>query len=135
MKGREYMIPREISDQLNDRQLEFFIWIFNQCVSNFKVTKSNQEISTETEIPVSTIEKYLKKFDDLNLIERGHTKSKNPIFHNWETTSREIQLNSDVFDPYTIAKLRKSRIKETLDMLNTPKSTMQMIHNARQSRS
>lgn len=83
MKGREYMIPREISDQLNDRQLEFFIWIFNQCVSNFKVTKSNQEISTETEIPVSTIEKYLKKFDDLNLIERGHTKSKNPIFHNW----------------------------------------------------
>jgi hypothetical protein len=131
MKGRELMIPREISDNLNERQLDLFIWIFNQCVSNYKLTKSNKEISDETEIPVSTIEKYLKRFDELKLIERGHTKSINPIFKNWETTSREIQLNTDIFDPYVIAKIRKSRINETLDMLDMPVSTMKIIQNSR----
>lgn len=125
------MFDRKLIDDLNDRQQTFFIWLFNKCVNDFKVTMSNSEISKETDIPVSTIEKYLKKFDNLGLIDRGIEKGYNNIFHKWETTSREIQLNSDIFDPFFIAKIRKQRIKESLDLLNTPKATIEMIKASR----
>ena len=129
------MLGKNITENLNDRQETFFVWIFNECVNNFKIIKSNKEISEETGFPVSTIEKYLKKFDDLGLIERGTDKSFNGYFHKWETTSREIVLNSDKFDPFFLAKLRKTRIEESLKLLGTPKATMDMIKHMRESRS
>lgn len=128
------MFDKKLIDELNDRQQTFFIWLFNKCVSDFKVTMSNSQISKETDIPVSTIEKYLKKFDDLGLIERGIEKGYNNVFHKWETTSREIQLNSDIFDPFFIAKIRKQRIQESLELLDTPKSAISMIKAARGSK-
>jgi DNA-binding MarR family transcriptional regulator len=120
-----------ITENLNDRQETFFVWVFNECVNNFKIVKSNKEISKETGIPVSTIEKYLKKFEDLGLIERGTDKSFNSIYYRWETTSREIILNSEIFDPFFIAKLRESRIEASLKLLGNPKSTIDMIRTMR----
>lgn len=129
------MLSKNITENLNDRQETFFVWIFNECVNNYKVSKSNKDISNETGIPVSTIEKYLKKFTELGLIERGIDRSFNGYFGKWETTSREIVLNSDMFDPFFLAKLRKTRIEESLKLLGTPKATMEMIKNIRESRS
>jgi hypothetical protein len=128
------VLSKSITDKLNDRQESFFVWIYNECVNNHKITKSNKEISDATEIPVSTIEKYLKKFDELGLIERGTERSINNHNHKWETTSREIILNPDIFDPFFIAKIRQSRIEDSLKMLGSPKATMRMIKNMRQSR-
>jgi hypothetical protein len=48
------MFDRKLIDDLNDRQQTLFIWLFNKCVSDFKVTMSNAEISKETSIPVCT---------------------------------------------------------------------------------
>ena len=129
------MLSKNIAEKLNDRQESFFVWVYNECVNNHRITKSNKEISNETSLPISTVEKYLKKFDDLGLIVRGSERNLNNYNHQWETISREIILNPDIFDPFFIAKIRQTRIEESLKLLGSPKATMMMIKHLRESRS
>lgn len=120
--------------ELNDRQESLFIWIFNECVNNFKVTHPNREISRKLNIPESTLEKYLKKLTDLKLIERSNDRAYNHNTFSWETVAREIRLNPKLFDPFLLAKLRERRIEDALNLIQTPQATLRMIERIKETR-
>ena len=128
------MITKDMLSELNDRQENLFIWIFNECVNNFKVTNTNRYISKQLNIPESTLEKYLKKLDDLGLIERSNDRTYNNHTFTWETVDREIRLNPKLFDPFVLAKLREKRIEDALKLIETPQATIKMIERIKESR-
>jgi len=128
------MIIKDMLSELNDRQENLFIWIFNECVNNFKVTSTNRDISKKLNIPESTLEKYLKKLDDLGLIERTNDRAYNHNTFSWETVSREIRLSAKLFDPFILAKLRAKRIEDALSLIETPQATMRMIEKIKETR-
>jgi len=128
------MITKDMLSELNDRQENLFIWIFNECVNNFKVTASNREISQKLNIPESTLEKYLKKLNDLELIERTNDRAYNHNIFTWETVAREIRLSSKYFDPFLLAKLREKRIEDALALIETPQATIRMIEKLKEKR-
>ena len=115
---------------LNDKQLETFIYLVNQIINNTVCVKSNDEISRELRIPVSTLEKHLKKLDDLKLIIRKSSRGRNPLTMSWETISREIRLDPKVYDndPRVLATMRMQRINGILDMIGTPAFTKGVIN-------
>jgi len=113
------MITKELLLQLNERQQFLLTWIYNECVNNHLITKSNLEISKLVNIPESTIEKYLKLFDELHLIDRSSERTQDFLTHEWRTSSRKISLNSKSFDPKLIAMERDHRIKSLLDLVDS----------------
>ena len=115
-----------IFKQLNSRQQDLIIWIYNECISSNKVTLSNKEIARKVNIPESTVEKYLKLFDDLKLIIR-ESKKEMDLFQNWRTTSRSIELNPKYFDPQLIMKERVDRTNRFLDSLSYQDITQSII--------
>ncbi len=128
------MITIDMLSELNDRQENLFIWIFNECVNNYRVTHSNREISEKLQIKESTLEKYLKKLDDLGLITRTNHRNYNNYTFQWETTSREIRLNEEKFDPFVLAKLKQRRIEDALSLIETPEATLRMIEKVKEAR-
>ena len=128
------MITKDMLSELNDRQENLFIWIFNECVNNFKVTSTNRDISKQLNLPESTLEKYLKKLDDLGLIERSNDRAYNNHTFTWETVAREIRLNPKLFDPFVLAKLREKRIEDALKLIETPQATLKMIERIKEAR-
>jgi len=115
------MITKDMLSELNDRQENLFIWIFNECVNNFKVTSTNRDISKQLNLPESTLEKYLKKLDDLGLIERSNDRAYNNHTFTWETVAREIRL-------------REKRIEDALKLIETPQATLKMIERIKEAR-
>lgn len=124
------MLPTSITNQLTERQENFFLWIYQQCVKDYKITISDKEISKQTAVPVSTIEKYLKKFDDLGLIVRATSKMMNQYVNRWETKSREIVLNDEMFDPFMLEKIRQDNIERALSYLKLPIAQIERMKQA-----
>lgn len=120
--------------QLNPKQLNVFIWIYQQIIADQTLTRSNREIAKRVSIPESTLEKYLKRYEDLNLIVRESERAVNPLTMNWETTSRTIKLNPKKFDPLVLAKLRTAGIEAILNQLTISEQTQAVIDQMRQSR-
>lgn len=112
------MLTNQLIDQLNDRQKDLMIWIYNECVNNKHITISNKEISNKTNIPESTVEKYLKLLDDLKLIIRTSEREMDFFSRSWRTVSRTITLNPKFFNPAMLAKERLQRINSFLDTLD-----------------
>ncbi|MBU0997786.1 MAG: hypothetical protein KKE16_07070 [Firmicutes bacterium] len=104
------MLTNDILSQLNRNQLKLISWIYNECVNNYHVTVSNKDISAKTDIPESTVEKYLKFFDDLDLNERTSERTQDFFTREWRTSSRKISLNPKKFNPEIIAAERSTRI-------------------------
>jgi len=119
---------------LNEKQLIVFIWIYQQIIADTVITRSNKEIASRVNIPESTLEKYLKLFDDLKLIERKSERTWNPYLMNWETTSRSIKLNPKTFDPFIIARLRTAGIEALLEQLTVSDTTKAVIEQMRLKR-
>jgi len=113
------MITKELLSQLNDRQQFFLTWIYNECVNNHWITKSNIDISKVVNIPESTVEKYLKLLDQLHLIVRSSERVQDFLTREWRTASRKITLNPKAFDPKLIAMERDHRIKSLLDLIDS----------------
>lgn len=120
--------------ELNEKQLNVFIWIYQQIIADQVLTRSNREIAKRVEIPESTLEKYLKRFEDLGLIVRDSERAMNPLSLSWETISRKITLNPKKFDPMMIAKMRTASIEAILDQVTTSTQTQAIIDKMRQSR-
>lgn len=125
------MLSTTITAQLNSRQEDFWLWIYLECVKNYRITMSNKDISKKTDIPESTVEKYLKKFDDLKLITRENERAKNIYTDRWETISRVIKLNDETFDPFMIEKERQRNIEAALELLELPIAQIERIKRAR----
>lgn len=124
------MLPTSITNKLTERQENFWLWIYQECVKNYKITMPDKEISKRTAVPVSTVEKYLKKFDDLGLIIRSRDKMMNQYINKWETKSREIVLNPDMFDAFMLEKIRQQNIERALEYLNMPIAQLERMKNA-----
>ena len=114
------MLTNQLLDQLNDRQKDLMIWIYNECVNNKIITISNKDISNKINIPESTIEKYLKLLDDLKLIIRSSEREMDFFSKSWRTVSRTIKLNPKFFNPEMLARERIQRINSFLDTLDYP---------------
>ncbi|MFA5006253.1 MAG: hypothetical protein WC509_02110 [Candidatus Izemoplasmatales bacterium] len=112
------MIDNSIIALLTKRQLGVFVWIYQEILNAKVLTKSNEEISRATGVPVSTLEKFLKRFEDLQLIVRKSDRSVNASTYQWETISREITLDPRTFDPGLLAQLRTTGIKAILDQIS-----------------
>ena len=112
------MIDNNIISLLTKRQLGVFVWIYQEILNGKVLTKSNDEISRATGVPVSTLEKFLKRFEDLQLIVRKSDRSVNASTYQWETISREITLDPATFDPAILAQLRSAGIKSILDQIS-----------------
>lgn len=113
--------------ELNQKQLNVFIWIYQQIIADQVLTRSNREIAKRVNIPESTLEKYLKRFEELGLIIRDSERAINPLTMNWETTSRTIKLNPKKFDPMVLAKLRSAGIEAILNQLTVSEQTQAVI--------
>ena len=121
--------------ELNPKQLNVFIWIYQQIIADQVLTRSNREIAKRVNIPESTLEKYLKRFEDLGLIIRDSERSMNPLTMSWETTSRTINLDPKKFDPMMLAKLRTAGIEAILNQITVSDQTQAVIDKMRQNRS
>lgn len=119
---------------LNEKQLNVFIWIYQQIIADQVLTRSNREIAQRLSMPESTLEKYLKRYEDLGLIVRESERSINPLTLSWETISRKITLNPKKFDPMIIAKLRIAGIEAILNQLTISEQTQAAIDKLRSSR-
>lgn len=120
--------------ELNEKQLGVFIWIYQQIVADQVLTRSNRDIAKRVNIPESTLEKYLKRFENLGLIVRDSERSMNPLTMMWETNSRTIRLNPKKFDPVWIAKMRSATLEAILDQVTTSAQTQAIIEHLKQSR-
>lgn len=120
--------------ELNSKQLGVFIWIYQQIIADQVLTRSNRDIARRVNIPESTLEKYLKRFEDLGLIVRDSERAMNPLTLSWETVSRKITLNPKKFDPMVIAKMRTASIEAILDQVTTSTQTQAVIDKLRQTR-
>jgi len=121
------VLTSDLLSQLNRNQLKLLSWIYNECVNNYHVTISNKEISVKTDIPESTVEKYLKFFDDLNLIVRSSERTQDFFTREWRTSSRKISLNPKKFDPEIIAAERSTRIDSLLSFLDSPEFRLKQL--------
>jgi len=114
------MITNDIIHQLQPRQLQLLTWIYNQCIASNQVTITNKEIGEVNNIPESTVEKYLKLFDELGLIIRESKRDRDYFTHEWRTVSRSISLNPSIFKPELLALERTARMDNLFDLLNNP---------------
>ncbi|MBU0996632.1 MAG: hypothetical protein KKE16_01140 [Firmicutes bacterium] len=121
------MLTNDILTQLNRNQLKLISWIYNECINNYHVTQSNKDISTKTDIPESTVEKYLKFFDDLDLIVRSSERTQDFYTREWRTSSRKISLNPKKFNPEIIAAERSTRIDSLLSFLDSPEFLLKQL--------
>lgn len=120
--------------ELNSKQLGVFIWIYQQIIADQVLTRSNRDIARRVSIPESTLEKYLKRFEELGLIVRDSERAINPLTSSWETVSRKITLNPKKFDPMVIAQMRTAAIEAILDQVTTSTQTQAIIDKLRQTR-
>jgi transcription initiation factor IIE alpha subunit len=114
------MMANDQAKNLNDRQYFLLIWIIKQIVANRVLKMSNDEIAAAVGIPKSTIEKYLKKLDELDLIIRTNEREYNDGFHRWETVDREIKLNPIYFDQKILAGMTALWTKDAIESISTP---------------
>jgi predicted transcriptional regulator len=114
------MMANDQAKTLNDRQYFLLTWIVKQIVANRVLKMSNDEIAAAVGIPKSTIEKYLKKLDELDLIIRTNEREYNEGFHRWETIDREIKLNPNYFDQKILAGMTAMWTKDVIESISTP---------------
>lgn len=128
------MIDNSITSLLTKRQLAVFVWIYQEIVNSRRLTKSNEEISRVTGVPVSTLEKFLKRFEDLQLIVRKSDRGVNATTYQWETISREITLNPAKFDPTVLAQLRAAGINAILEQISQTDLTQAAVRELQTKR-
>ncbi len=114
------MMACEQAKNLNDRQYYLLTWIVKYVVTNQRLKLSNDQIAEAVGFPKSTIEKYLKKLDDLGLIVRSNEREFNDAYHRWETIDREIKLNPIYFDQKIIAGMTAMWTQDVIESISTP---------------
>jgi hypothetical protein len=110
------MIDQSIALKLNEKQLAVFSWLYQDILNNYATTAKNKDISKLLGIPESTLEKYLKLFESIGLIKRSSERGLN-YQGRWETISRSITLNPDVFPPKILTAMRQANTKAIVDKM------------------
>jgi len=114
------MLANDQAKNLNDRQCFLLTWIVKFIITNRVLKMSNDEIAAAVGFPKSTIEKYLKKLDELDLIIRTNDREFNEGFHRWETINREIKLNPTYFDQKILTGMSAMWTKDVIESISTP---------------
>jgi predicted AAA+ superfamily ATPase len=111
------MTGTEILNQLSDKQLAVFTWLFTDIVNNLETSLKNAEIAKKVGVPESTLEKYLKHFEELKLIVRRSERGINGYTGRWETISRSITLNPEYFPRRILDTMRAVSINSIVEQI------------------
>lgn len=122
-----------LENKLNDKQLAVFTWLYQDILNNYETTLRNKDIAKAVGIPESTLEKYLKLYESLGLIIRKSERGLN-YMGRWETVSRSITLNPELFPPRVLNALRQANTKAIVDQMFKLDITTQYIATLKASR-
>lgn len=111
------MLGTEILNKLSDKQLAVFTWLYSDIVNNLETSLKNSEIAKKVGVPESTLEKYLKHFEELKLIVRKSERGINGYTGRWETISRSITLNPEYFPRRILDTMRAVSINTIVSQI------------------